>query len=387
MGPQADIRDAERTAESRSVVSEGLDEHWDSALLRIALLVDRPSASQEVHLLRPLRRLRRLGQCALCIWTESEANKRAALGPDWIAEELRRLRPNILFISRYAGVGVETAIFHARSMGVPVVTHLDDYLLEVPPDLGADKVKHHMRPERIAALRASLSGANLLYISTQTLAEKIRASGFSTPIVVSNLQSCVDPDEISRPPHYDPEANDIVNIGYQGTRNHIHDLRMLAPQLVTVMNARPDVTLTLFGTIEPPDELAAVSSRIQRLQPSGDYAAFMARLAMQRWDIGLAPLRELEFNSFRTYTKWTEYSAAGVCVIATDCVVYREVMKDGSGLLVRNNDWTEGLIRLIDAPLVRRDMVDRAQFKLRWSLSLRNQEEQVLSLIKMAIEK
>jgi hypothetical protein len=257
----------------------------------------------------------------------------------------------------------------------------------VPAELGADKTKHHMRPERTAALRASLAGSDLLYISTESLAAKIRFAGFTTPVVVSHFQSCADPHEIHSPPHYDPDSAAPVQLGYQGTRNHGHDLQMLAPQLIAVMQARPDVTLTLFGTIEPPLEFAPIANRIERISPAGDYTSFLAALAAQRWDIGLAPLRELEFNSFRTYTKWTEYSLAGVCVIATDCVVYRSVMNGGAGLLVQNDGWRDGLLDLIDNPLMRRQMVDTAQDMLRTTHTLREQESQVVAMLSVVLKR
>jgi hypothetical protein len=332
-----------------------------------------------------LRRLRQAGECALCIWSENDVAKRATADPSWSGALLDRLHPQGLIISRFAGAGLGAAISDARARRIPIITHLDDFLLEVPPDLGPEKIKQHMRPERLAALRESLEQADLLYISTDALAAKVRDAGISTPIVISQLQSCADPWEISPPPPFDPEASDRVRIGYQGTRSHIHDLRMLAPQLVAAMEARPYVTLTLFGSIEPPAELAPIANRVERLQPSGDYASFLTMLAEQRWDIGLAPLRDLEFNSFRTYTKWTEYSLSGVCVIATDCAVYRPVMADGAGLLVPNDGWYEGLLHLIDNALERREMVDKAQFMLRTKFSLRAQEMQLLDTLSTVI--
>lgn len=369
------------------LASAGPDGHWSTARLKVAMLVDRPSASQEVHLFRALRRLRRAGECALCIWSEDYTAQRAAVEPRWICGEFDSLKPDVLILSRYAGQAVYVALAAARERGIPVVTHLDDYLLDVPVELGIGKTKQHMRPERISALRASLADADLLYISTQSLARKIRATGFQTPIVVSDLQSCADREEIRPPPYYDPDSTAPVRIGYQGTRNHVHDLQMIASQLIAVMDARPDVTLTLFGTVEAPPEFAPIAHRIERLAPAGDYTSFLNALHEQRWDIGLAPLRELEFNSFRTYTKWTEYSMAGVCVIATDCAVYQSVMSDGAGLLVRNDRWREGLLHLIDSPLVRRQMVDKAQEALHTRLTLHKQEVQVLAMLEHVLKK
>jgi hypothetical protein len=370
---------------SDGFATTGTDAHWRRAQLKIAMLVDRPSATQEVHFFRPLRRLRKAGECALCIWSEDVVAERAAEAGDWIGSELDLLRPDVLVFSRYAGQQVEVAISEARARGIPIITHLDDFLLDVPVELGAGKRKHHMQPERISALKSSLKNADLLYISTQALAQKVKSSGFEAPAVVSRLQSCADPEEICSPPYYDPEGGGPVRIGYQGTSAHFNDLQMIAPQLVEVMNARADVRLTLFGNVEMPPELGSLIHRVNRVDSVGDYATFLKTLCDQKWDIGLAPLRHLEFNSFRTYTKWTEYSIAGICVIATDCPVYKSIMAGGAGLLVDNDTWREGLLHLIDRPLLRREMVDASQERLRDTLTLKSQENQLLEMFESVI--
>src|SRR5690606_18115268 len=121
-----------------------------------------------------------------------------------------------LIFSRFAGPLAGRAIEGARRAGIPVVTHLDDFLLEVPPDLGADKVKRHNRPERVAALRQTLTEADLLFISTQALADGLRRRGIERPMVVAQLQSCAAPQEAVPP----PTATGRHRTRYQGTRHH-----------------------------------------------------------------------------------------------------------------------------------------------------------------------
>lgn len=358
-----------------------IDPCWESAALRLVVLCDRPSASQEVHLFRALRRLRSVGACALAICSEADAADAFDAGPDAFSTMLRELNPHGLILSRFAGVNVLGYIAAAQALGVPVITHLDDYLLDVPLDLGAAKVKQHMRPERLASLRASLERADLLYISTPSLAARIRSAGFSRPIVISDLQSCADPSEISPPPLFDPEQDEPVRIGYQGTSSHVQDLRMIAPALLDVMASRPDTTLTLFGTIEPPDELKPLGLRLIRVGPTPDYHSFLARLRELRFSIGLAPLRTLAFNDFRTYTKWTEYTIAGAATLATDSVVYQPAIAGGAGMLIPDTGWREALAHAIDWPVARREMIDTAQRRLRTRYTLLAQEAQVLAML------
>ena len=358
-----------------------IDAHWETASIRLLVLCDRPGASQQVHLFRALRRLRASKDCGLAIFSEEFAPFKSPGGEADFSARLAALQPHVVIVSRFAGDFTQKLLLAARSRSIPILAHFDDYLLDVPADLGAEKVKQHMRPERLAAHRASLELANLLYISTQPLLDRIRRAGFRTPAVVSELQSCADPDELAPPRHFDPETSDAVRIGYQGTSSHRKDLALVAPAILEVMRLRENCTFTLFGNIEPPDSLKALGSRIEHVTSTSDYDGFLKRLQSMKWDIGLAPLRDLEFNTYRTFTKWTEYSIAGAAVMATDSVVYRSVMKDGAGVLIRNNQWRDGLLRLVDEPVTRRDMVDRAQHSLRTKYTLEAQERQVLAAV------
>lgn len=349
------------------------------APLRLLMFCDRPAASQEVHLLRALRRARRAGEAGLVIYSEDVA---AAQGAEarWIEDAFERAKPHVLVFSRFAGSAAELIIAAARRRGVRIVTHLDDFLLEVPPDVGATKAAHHMRPERVAALTVTLNGADLLYISTAPLAAKVRAAGFAAPIVISELQSCADGSELAPPP---TDERDI-RIGYQGTSSHGPDLAMIAPALIAALKARPHATLTLFGTIKPPTDLAALGDRVRHIPAAGDYDAFLAALRREAWHIGLAPLRDTEFNSFRTYTKWTEYALAGAAVLASDTPPYRDVIAGGAGLLVRDGDWEGALLAAIDDAQSRLRMAQTAQNKLRTELTLTRQEAQVRAMLRQA---
>lgn len=353
------------------------------APLRLLVLCDRPSASQEVHLFRALRRLRQVGVCTLEIYSEADAAAAAAeCDQNWIGPVLDRFRPQALIFSRFAGESAEVAIDAAVARRIPVITHLDDFLLEVPPDLGQEKVRQHMRPERIRALSATLARASVLYISTPALADKVRQAGFAAPVVISHLQSCADPEEITSPP---PSNGDELVVGYQGTRNHVHDLRMITPALLAALGARPSVTLELFGTIEPPEELLALGPRLLRVPPSADYGAFLQTLRERRWHIGLAPLRPIAYNTYRTFTKWTEYTIAGIAALASDCVVYRPVMTGGAGVLVKDGDWERALLSAIDDSDGRMRIVQSAQDLLRSSYTLEQQERQVLAMLDQAM--
>lgn len=358
-----------------------VDAHLGEAPRRLLIFCERPAATQDVHLLRPLRRLRRQGACAVVM--VSEASIAQAGGAGWLEAAWKAVAPTAVVLSRFAGPETSAVVEMARLKGTPLITHLDDFLLDVPPDLGLDKVKRHNRPERVAALRESLAGADLLYISTSSLADRLRRSGFDRPMIVARLQSCADAGEIAESSAEAPR-DDRVSIGYQGTRNHHLDLAMVMPAVIKVLNARPQAVFELFGTIEPPPEASELGDRFRRHPPAADYDQFLDGLKALDWDIGLAPLRDTEFNSFRTYTKWTEYTLAGTAVIASAGVVYKDVIGDDAGLLAGPEDWEAALLRMVDDVALRRSAVAHAQARLRQDLNLGAMERQWLDVLEAA---
>lgn len=350
------------------------------ARLRLIVLCDQPAATQEVHLFRPLRRLATAGQAV--IWAISETSLGRAGGALWFEAALGRLRPDAIIFSRFAGPDAAALIAAARRGRIAVIGHLDDFLLEVPADLGADKVRRHNRPERVAALRSILDGSDLLYISTHPLSEALVNVGIRTPMRVAQLQSCADPDELAPPPR--PRPGGGLKIGYQGTRNHRLDLEMVVPAICRALDERPQITLELFGSIETPQAFARYGDRVSVHPPAADYETFLRALKGLRWDVGLAPLRLTSFNSYRTYTKWTEYTLAGSVTLASDGPVYAEVLSMDAGLGVGQEGWAHAIIRLADDASLRHRLLDNAQNLIRTALNLRAMEQQVISVLRNA---
>lgn len=343
--------------------------------MKLAIVCDRPAASQHVHLLRPLRRLRAKEACAL--WQVSEADAGGTLSAQAIAERVRSMRPDALIFSRYGGPHAEAFVSAAEQCGAPIIMHLDDDLFEIPADLGAHKVKQHMRPERLHALTTAANAARLLYISTEPLAAKLKERGFAAPMRVGALQSCADPSELAPL----PECSERIRIGYQGTSSHALDLAMIVEPLARTLAERPGVDVAFFGSIEPPAQLAGFGDRVRRIPPAGDYDAFLDRLKRESWHVGLAPLRDTEFNSYRTYTKWTEYSVAGAAVIASDCAPFRALNSRDLVLLTGADEWRANLLALIDDAPRREAMARAAQSRLVEELTLEKQERQLIEAL------
>jgi glycosyltransferase involved in cell wall biosynthesis len=342
-------------------------------------------ATQEIHFLRPLRRARFEGICQVALVEESDLD---GVGPGKrpraLAALWRDYRPTLVIFSRYAGPDHTLLIAAAKAGGTPIVAHTDDDLFEVPGVLGHDKKRFHNAPERVASLAATFTAADLIYVPTRPLAERIAARGFSAPVVVPPIQICAEPEELTP-----PVANDSgsVTIGYMGSISHQHDLQDIVPAIERLLATPPSIRFETFGSIRMPINPDQFPGQTRAHPPVKDYASFLVRLRDLRWDIGLAPLRPIDFNRFRTYTKWLEYSLGGICVVASDSIVYRDVMRDGAGYLVNGDDWFNTLSRLVAEPETRRDCVRIAQERIRRELGSEPLAAQLLALEDMARER
>lgn len=290
--------------------------------------------------------------------------------------------PDLLVLSRYVSHLGEQWIALARAAGIPIIFHIDDDLLAVPPSLGPAKFAAYNDPERRKALRDNIEASDLLYVSTEELGKRFGAHAIETPIIAGRIYCSVAPNEIGAT---EPPATGPV-IGYMGTSGHSQDLAMVIPSVCEVMEAIPNLQFELFGTIAMPAELTEFGQRVRHLAPIPDYSDFLPYLRRLGWWIGLAPLEDNPFNRCKADTKWVEYSLAGIAVIASDLPVYERACAGGSGILARDRrEWTRALIELLVRPPERSAMVESAQRKLRERYTHEKLRQQVMNVFDQAL--
>jgi len=161
-----------------------------------------------------------------------------------------------------------------------------------------------------------------------------------------------------------PGSGPARRIGYMGGRDHGHDLELVLPGLAAVMRDHPDTTFEIFGAIPIPEILLPFGDRIVPVPPVSDYSQFLQALADRKWDVGLCPLAPIGFNRMKANTKWVEYTACGMAVVASRDMVYDTCAGGGAGLLVDADGWEGALRALVTEPDLRGDLVRTAQVRL-----------------------
>jgi glycosyltransferase involved in cell wall biosynthesis len=307
---------------------------------RILVFTEYVNATYFISFDTPMRAMHERGEIEFAVASQAAVAK---LGDRCWARMDEAFQPDCVVLTRYAQpFGVEI-LQYFRARGTPVVYHIDDDLLEIPDSLGHDIVKRNGSSVVKEARWRMLAGADLVYASTSMLAARLE-SKFPGQRIFHGMYAPYLGDRIAAPR---PRPGRGTTVGYMGSKGHQHDLAIAVPDLVQLMESRPDLRFETFGTISMPDALKAFGQRITAHAVNKSYVAFLGALAGLGWDVGLAPLADEPFNRCKAPTKYVEYSAAGIPVVASDVNVYREVVSNGGGMLV-NGDWNGAIARYLD---------------------------------------
>lgn len=295
----------------------------------------------------------------------------------WARRRIEAFQPNLVVFCRYSGAHASLVTDWARSRGVPTIFHLDDDLLNVPRELGAEKYAFHNQPARLAAVQHLLRSSDLVYCSTKPLLERMRPHGVDGRGRSAKIHC---PGEVLR----SAPRQGVFKIGYMGI-DHTHDFEVALPALVRVLDRNPQVHFELFGPIAKPAVLDRFGSRVTQVEFVRSYDDFLRKFASLGWSIGICPLADTPFNRTKANNKWVEYTAVGAAVVATAGMLYDECCSDGCGLLAANDgQWEQALQSLIDDEGRRLAIVTAAQRRLACEYSPHALRAQLLELFRDA---
>lgn len=143
------------------------------------------------------------------------------------------------------------------------------------------------------------------------------------------------------------EATGEVRIGFfSGSITHNADFEMVLPAIVRLMDNYPQVTLLLFGELDPAGELARFGERIV-VRPFCEWRRLPNYIAS--CDINIAPLEDTLFNRAKSENKWVEAALVKVPTVASRVGAFEEMIEDGvTGILCKSVDeWYDALERLV----------------------------------------
>ena len=314
----------------------------------------------------------------------------AAASQKWIASASHwvqladKFQPDVVIMTRYGESHGQDILVDFRRRRIPVIYHIDDDLLEIPESLGSEIQKRQGAGSVVDTRRYLLQHCDLIYASTGNLAELMQQR-FPSQIVVHGIYAPYMGEELKP----NVTANDNCGrqvIGYMGSKGHQHDLELVVPTLERLLAERPNLEFEVFGTIRMPAALERFGPRVRSYSVQKSYTEFLATLASLGWAVGLAPLQDEPFNHCKAPTKFIEYTACGIAVVASRIPVYEEAIPPNGGLLVER-DWHSALTNLLDHPQQRQDAVAIARHHCALKYAPEVLKQQLISIVDSVIKR
>ena len=350
---------------------------------RILFVVNAAVPTLQLSFQKPLASMVGRGELTTELLTEQHIRdelETSASGPEALAFQLDGFDPSVIIFCRYSGPGSSSIVEWARKERVPVIYHIDDDLLAVPPDIGERKFAMHNSADRTGAIRSLLTSADLVYASTERLQARLLDYYPSLPVVAGKIYC--SGSVLQR-----PKNRPARKVGYMASADHAHNLEMVLPAIARLLDRNPEIIFELFGSIPIPGALERFGERISTAPPVADYTQFLTEFAKCEWDVGICPLTPIDFNLMKADTKWVEYTSAGAAVVASRNTVYDDCCDDGCGILADGVDeWFEALESLVHDDRLRVDMVHQAQAKLERDYNIGRLRDQVFQVIGCARE-
>jgi glycosyltransferase involved in cell wall biosynthesis len=294
-----------------------------------------------------------------------------------------------------------------RRRGLPLVFEMDDDLLAV--DGRKDTYDYHAHRASVERL---LRAADLVTVSTEKLRDVLSDRAPRVVVVPNMLDEFLwfgDPAGAGERAHGSPTSEGVdsrrrtparsrggrpsrptCNLVYIGSRTHADDLALLRP-VMERLRQYPDLDVTLFvvGGEESRSRLGRWYEPVP-MPTTGSYCpypVFVRWLRRQRhaWTIGLAPLRDTQFNRNKSDLKYLEYAALGLPGIFSDLVPYRKSIRhEETGLLVENTTdaWCEGVRRLAHDHVLREGLAEAARRHVLGERCLRHDAGDYVSLLR-----
>lgn len=241
-----------------------------------------------------------------------------------------------------------------------LITECDDWIFDVPAyNVASNPYRPGSEKERIADEQMKLSDA--VIVSTSFLKENLEKLYPNKPIhVVPNAIDFDLWDNVKSDGKMAPKKDGVVRLGYTGCGNHSGDLEIVKPVLLALLDEFPNLEVIISAEFDCFKDV-----KHPRFIVPGRWVSIMDYPAMVKgWDldIGIAPLRDNNFNRAKSNLRWLEYSALKIPTVASNVRPFAECVTQRSDALLcaTKADWYGSLRSLIEGPSARQTLAQNA---------------------------
>jgi len=250
---------------------------------------------------------------------------------------------------------------------------VDDYLFSIPQKNAAhDYYKPGMELTRVGLEQMKISDG--VICSTPYLAELYKS--FNDKIYVAQNVIHLAPWRTREAPH-----RRGVTIGWVGGGTHEEDLRIVKDPLFRVLEKHKKVKANILHGIP---KFLRNHKKIKfstSFKPVDKYPKWVVK---NKFDIGIAPLEDNNFNRGKSNLRWLEYSAMGIPTIASPLPHFTQSIRHGVTGFIANTpeEWEKYLDLLINDRDLRVSMGERAKEEVKQNWGLKNLRFAYENLIK-----
>lgn len=254
---------------------------------------------------------------------------------------------DVLLIHRYCEERTWRIARDAKAAGAAVVWDNDDNTRMTPRGVAYERLWNGFAGERRRTMTRRLFRlVDLVTTPSEHLAAELRSEGAPAVEVIPNYV----PDTFLSP---DRQPHPRTTIGWTAALEHAADVERLpiVPVLQRLLEEREDVNVISLGL--------RLGLRSERYYHVLNVPLLALTRQLVEFDIGIAPLSDIEFNRSRSNIKLKEYAAAGVPWLASPIGPYAGMGEKQGGRLVPDDGWHEALTRLLDKPRERAKLAKR----------------------------
>lgn len=254
----------------------------------------------------------------------------------------------VIFIQRAINEYFIRNIPMVQEKGQKVIYDIDDNLFDIPATNSAYKAF----PTKILKDTKKIIGlCDAVTVSTEPLKQYFLRNKIANNIfVIPNFMLSI--------PEYRDFNNDKIIIGYHGTNTHKGDFDYrLVKALREILEEYDNVEFVAVGYCPIPE----ANDKIKFI-PLVPVDEFFDTIYNIKFDIGLAPIVDNEFNRCKSNIKFLENSACSAATIASNVYPYSNTITHReNGLLVKDDrDWKRYLVELIENSIYRKQLAKSA---------------------------
>lgn len=256
----------------------------------------------------------------------------------------------------------------------PFIMDIDDYVTDIPVEHGGSE---QMRPGSVrhSVMMEQMRQSDALIVSTPYLASQYKDRNDHV-YVIPNSMDLKEWDGLGR-----RKSSDRIRIGWIGGGTHNEDLEMVRPAIEEVLAQNEN---TWFYCIHGTPQSYKKMRHVYWTHNWSKINLYPKFLASYKFDIGIAPLVDNNFNRGKSNLRWLEYSSLKLPTVASPLPDFVRSIEPGkTGLLAKDlESWKMCLMELIKSEEMRRSLGEQAYESVKSNFNVRKTSTQYLRLLK-----